>query len=70
VNGAVEVVLLGRVDVRVTPDGRPFVLEVNPNPYLNSIALVDGLKKLGIQFPEFVQNIVARALARGDRIIP
>lgn len=54
----------GRVDVRVTPDGTPYVLEVNPNPYLNSIALVDGLKCLGIQFTDFVQNMVRLALAR------
>lgn len=60
----------GRVDVRVTADGRPFVLEVNPNPYLNSIALVDGLKSMGIQFPEFVQGIVARAMARADQSVP
>jgi D-alanine-D-alanine ligase len=55
----------GRVDVRVTPDGTPHVLEVNPNPYLNSIALVDGLKALGLQFPEFIQSLVGMAMTRG-----
>ena len=54
----------GRVDLRVTPDGRPHVLEVNPNPYLNSIGLIDGLKALGIGFPEFIQGLVRRALGR------
>jgi D-alanine-D-alanine ligase len=54
----------GRVDLRVTPDGTPHVLEVNPNPYLNSIALVDGLRSLGLQFPDFVQNLVRMTLAR------
>ena len=54
----------GRVDLRVTPDGRPHVLEVNPNPYLNSIGLIDGLKALGYGFPEFIQGLVRRALAR------
>jgi D-alanine-D-alanine ligase len=60
----------GRVDVRVTTDSQPLVLEVNPNPYLNSIALVDGIKSLGIQFPAFVQGIVERALARRDQTMP
>jgi D-alanine-D-alanine ligase len=54
----------GRVDVRVTPEGRPFVLEVNPNPYLNSIILVKGLERLGISFAEFVQNMTRAALGR------
>jgi D-alanine-D-alanine ligase len=54
----------GRVDLRVTPDGTPFVLEVNPNPYLNSIALVDGLRSLGLQFPDFFQNLLRLTLAR------
>jgi len=54
----------GRVDLRVTPDGIPHVLEVNPNPYLNSIGLIDGLRALGIGFPEFIQGLVRRALSR------
>jgi D-alanine-D-alanine ligase len=55
---------VGRIDLRVTPDGQPFVLEGNPNPYLNSIALVDGLKRIGRQFPEFIQGLVRQALGR------
>ncbi len=54
----------GRVDVRITPEGRPFVLEVNPNPYLNSIILVEGLRRLDISFTAFIQNMVRSALAR------
>jgi D-alanine-D-alanine ligase len=54
----------GRVDLRVTPDGEPYLLEVNPNPYLNSIALVDGLKAVGGSFPEFVRGLVRRAAGR------
>jgi D-alanine-D-alanine ligase len=57
----------GRVDVRVTEDGRPFALEANPNPYLNSIALVDGLKSLDISFEQFVRGLARRALARTQR---
>jgi D-alanine-D-alanine ligase len=53
-----------RVDVRLTPAGEPYVLEVNPNPYLNSLILVDGLKAMGRQFPEFVRGLVRQALDR------
>jgi D-alanine-D-alanine ligase len=54
----------GRVDLRVTPDGRAYVLEVNPNPYLNSKALVDGLARVGRSFPEFVQSLVRNGTQR------
>jgi D-alanine-D-alanine ligase len=56
----------GRVDVRVTPDGQPFVIEVNPNPYLNSLILVEGLKRIGISFAEFILGLVRAALARRE----
>ncbi|MCE9534455.1 MAG: hypothetical protein K8T89_25540 [Planctomycetes bacterium] len=56
----------GRVDLRLTPDGRPFVLEVNPNPYLHSEALIDGLKAIGRSHPKFIENMVWNALARGQ----
>jgi D-alanine-D-alanine ligase len=54
----------GRVDLRVTPYGRAYVLEVNPNPYLNSKALVGGLRRVGRSFPEFVRSLVRRSLGR------
>jgi D-alanine-D-alanine ligase len=57
----------GRVDLRVTPEGRAYVLEVNPNPYLNSKALVDGLQRVGRSFPEFVQTLVRNTLGRSGR---
>jgi D-alanine-D-alanine ligase len=53
-----------RVDLRVTLDDEPYVLEVNPNPYLNSLILVDGLKALGLEFPQFVCGLVRNALVR------
>jgi len=57
----------GRVDLRVTPEGRAYVLEVNPNPYLNSKALVDGLSRVGRSFPEFVRSLVRDAIRRSRR---
>jgi len=55
-----------RVDLRVTPLGEPYVLEVNPNPYLNSLILMEGLKAMGRQFPEFVRGLVRNALDRAS----
>jgi D-alanine-D-alanine ligase len=54
-----------RVDLRVTPEGEPFVLEVNPNPQLNSQILVEGLEAMGRDFAGFIQGLTRRALARG-----
>ena len=55
----------GRIDLRVTADGEPVVIEVNPNPHLNSAVLIEGLKVMGRTFPDFVRGLVANALKRG-----
>jgi D-alanine-D-alanine ligase len=54
----------GRVDLRVTAAGEPYVLEVNPNPHLNSLILVEGLKAMGRDFGGFVRGLVVNALRR------
>jgi D-alanine-D-alanine ligase len=54
----------GRVDVRVTADGTPHVIEVNPNPYLDSIVIVDGLKVMDQTYGDFIGGLVASALGR------
>lgn len=53
-----------RADLRVTPAGEPFVIEMNPNPHLNSIVLVDSLRPLGLDFDGFAQLLVENALKR------
>jgi D-alanine-D-alanine ligase len=54
----------GRVDLRVTAAGEPYVLEVNPNPHLNSLVVVDSLTAMGRDFEGFIQGLVQNALGR------
>lgn len=53
---------IGRVDFRVTEDGRPYVLEVNPNPYLHGEGLVDGLVAVGRTHEQAIADMVWKAL--------
>ncbi len=55
----------GRIDFRVSPSGQPYVLEVNPNPYLHSESIVDGLKSLGRSHPQMIADMARAAFARG-----
>ena len=54
----------GRLDVRMTPEGEFFILEVNPNPFLNSKAVINGLAALGRSQTQFFLDLVRSALAR------
>jgi D-alanine-D-alanine ligase len=54
-----------RVDVRVTPEGAPYLLELNPNPYLLGIGLMGGLTAMGKTHTEFVLELAMAALGRG-----
>ena len=57
---------LSRVDFRVTPQGMPYVLEINTLPGMTSTSLVpDAAKAAGISFSELVERLVRMALARG-----
>lgn len=62
----------GRIDLRLTPDNEPYILEVNPNPYLNSIALIEGIQAMKQSHEEFICNIVRNALSRKlpSRVVP
>jgi D-alanine-D-alanine ligase len=60
-----------RLDVRIDSGGAFQVLEVNPNPYLNSLALVKGLEAVGRSHDELVVRMMIAALERaGHRLAP
>jgi D-alanine-D-alanine ligase len=57
-----------RVDFRVGPTGRPYILEVNPNPDFSPDAgLSGGLQSAGLTHAAFAAELVRMALARGTR---
>jgi D-alanine-D-alanine ligase len=57
-----------RVDFRVRPSGKPYILEVNPNPDFNPDAgLAGGLASAGITHAQFTVDLVRAALARSRR---
>jgi len=62
---ALEVRDYGRVDVRLTPDGKIYILEVNPNPWLHTTAeFALAAKQAGRDYPALIEEIVNVALAR------
>jgi len=57
-----------RIDFRVSPAGKPYILEVNPNPALNPHAgLSVTLEAAGWSHARFTVELVRRALARGKK---
>jgi D-alanine-D-alanine ligase len=57
-----------RVDLRVDGTGRPFVLEMNPNPCINPLAgVAAALESAKMPYDEFLFGLVRAALRRGDR---
>jgi len=62
---ALELRDYGRIDMRLTEDGKVYVLEVNPNPWLHSKAEVAlAAKESGRTYPALIEEIVNLALAR------
>src|SRR5207237_10810884 len=56
-----------RVDFRVRPNGKPCILEVNPNPDFSPTAgLSGGLVSAGPTHAQFTVELVQAALARGQ----
>jgi D-alanine-D-alanine ligase len=60
-----------RVDFRVTADGKPFILEVNPNPEISDEAgFASCLISANMSYQSFVCRLVRHALERGPRVLP
>ena len=54
-----------RVDMRIAPDGRIYVLEVNPNPDISpQSGMSRAIKVQGLPYVEFIRNLLERALQR------
>jgi D-alanine-D-alanine ligase len=57
----------GRIDMRLTPEGRIYVIEANPNPWLSSTAeFAIAARKSGRSYSETMQDIVDAAMARNE----
>ena len=62
---ALELRDYGRVDMRLQPDGRVHVIEVNPNPWLSSKAeFAMAARKSGRTYVQLIEEIVELANAR------
>lgn len=60
-----------RVDFRVTADGQPFILEVNPNPEISDDAGFAGCLGAGaVPYHDFLVRLVNQTLERGARSSP
>lgn len=58
----------GRIDLRVTPEGEIFVIEVNPNCYLErSGEFARAAEKSGLAYPALIERIIELATARYSR---
>ncbi|UCF40897.1 MAG: ATP-grasp domain-containing protein [Gemmatimonadota bacterium] len=54
-----------RVDVRLTPDDEPYVIEVNANPFISfGHDTANAAEKAGMDYYAFIERIVQEALAR------
>ncbi|HSW44693.1 MAG TPA: D-alanine--D-alanine ligase [Phycisphaerae bacterium] len=57
-----------RIDLRMTPEGRIYVLEANPNPQLaNGEDLAEAAKAAGISYEQLCQRIVELGLRRARK---
>jgi len=57
---------LGRVDFRVLPDGRPFVLEINTIPGFTPTSLLPkAAARAGLGFPQLCDRIMSLACSNG-----
>jgi D-alanine-D-alanine ligase len=62
---ALELRDYGRIDMRVTPEGKIFVIEANPNPWLSSSAeFAMAARQSGRSYTGMIREIVELATAR------
>jgi D-alanine-D-alanine ligase len=55
-----------RIDLRVTKEGRIYVIEANPNPWLDPTAeFAMAAKESGLSYTQLIERIVAAAVGRG-----
>jgi D-alanine-D-alanine ligase len=59
-----------RIDARMTAAGDFRILEMNPNPYLISLALVRGLESIGRPHEQMAITMALAAIARGGKQVP
>lgn len=59
-----------RLDVRLTPEGEVSILEVNPNPFLNSEFFVNGLTAIDRTHEWLLVHLALAAVARGGKHVP
>ena len=58
----------GRVDMRVNPHDKPYVLEVNANPCLSPDAgMASSLARIGMNYRDMVENLVRFAVQRSGQ---
>lgn len=53
-----------RIDIRMTPEGNPYILEVNPNPFLTHEIIYEVLDAIGRDHGQFLLDLVQAVLAR------
>ncbi len=58
----------GRIDIRVTSDGRIYVIEANPNPFLaRREDFADSALEAGIEYEAMIDRILSLALKRAGK---
>lgn len=54
-----------RIDLRVNPEGKIYIIEVNPNPDISpQSGMTRSIKTQGMTYAEFIGNLLERALQR------
>lgn len=58
----------GRIDLRVTPEGKIYVIEANPNPFLaRREDFADSALEAGIEYDSMIDRILSLALKRFEK---